>query len=185
MTAISRFRQFSQERRDEFVERGLPARYFFAHRTYYLPKCGPDAFRLAREMCGGKTLDGHVELLLYADPAQLDEFPQEIFFDDDVIWHRQQFGRSGHVAFAYLYREKEKLYCLNLVSDLVQRISRRREHKTRVETRFRGWNHMVLNSILNFAVEKGVEKIYMPVSSLVMAHSDKTRTVQKELFERV
>jgi hypothetical protein len=184
-SVVSRFRQFPEDRRQAFIARGLPARQFFAHRTYYLPKCGPDAVYLAQRMCGRKSLDGHVELLLFADPAEIEQLPPEIFFDDDVIWHRQQFGKTGHVAFAYLFRDGDNLYGLNYVSDLVQRISRRREYATRVEKLFRGWRHMVFNSILNFAIECGARTIYSPVSDLVIAHTDRKRPVKKALFERV
>src|SRR5690349_19254356 len=114
--AVARFRQFSECCRREFIARRLPARHFFAHRTYYLPKCGPDAVFLAEKMCGRKGLDGHVELLMFADPSDVEQLPREIFFDDELIWHRQQLGRAGHVAFAYLFMDGENLYGLNYVS---------------------------------------------------------------------
>lgn len=183
--AVSRFRHFPQDRRSQFVARGVPARHFFAHRTYYLPKCGPDALYLAQKMCGRKTLDGHVEVVLFADPAELEQLPRELFFDDDLVWHRQHFGMNGHVGFAYLFMDGRRLYGLNYVSDVVQRISRRREYATRVEKRFHGWRHMLFNSIVNFAVERGVTTLHSPTSELVMAHTDKARSVKKALFERI
>jgi hypothetical protein len=82
-------------------------------------------------MCGRSSLDGHVELLLFADPAEIEQLPREIFFDDDLIWHRQQLGKTGHVAFAYLFRDGDNLYGLNYVSDLVQRIRRREQPEWR------------------------------------------------------
>jgi hypothetical protein len=182
---VSRFRQFPEDRRQAFVASGLPARHFFAHRTYYVPKCGPDALYLAQRMCGRKRLDGHVELLLYAERPALDHVPPDLYFDDDVVWHRQQFGRPGHVAFAYLIEDGHDLYGLNYVSDLVQRISRRREHATRVEKLFHGWRHMLLNSILNFAIERGVRTIRSPTADLILAHADRKRPAKKALFERV
>ena len=182
---VSRFRQFSEERRHAFIASGLPARHVFAHRTYYLPKCGPDAIYLAQRMCGRKRVDGHVELLLFADAADIEALPTEMFFDDDLFWHRQQFGICGQVAFAYLFREGDDLYGLNYVSDLMQRISRRRAHATRVEKLFRGWRHMLFNSILNFAVEQGVKTIHSPTADLVIAHTDSSRVVKRPLFERI
>lgn len=183
--AVSRFRHFPEDRRPAFVAQGLPARYFFAHRAYYLPKCGPDAAFLAHKMCGRKDLDGHVELIIFADPHELEPFPREIFFDDDLIWHRQQLGKVGLVAFAYLFIDGDRLYGLNYVSDLVQRISRRREYATRIEKRFHGWRHMLFNSILNFAVERGVKTLYSPTSDTVIGHTDRSRPVERSLFERV
>ena len=167
------------------MARGLPTRHFFAHRSYYLAKCGPDAVYLAQKMCGRKNLDAHVEVLVFANPSHLKQFPREIFFDDELIWHRQQLGKTGHVAFGYLFIDGENLYGLNYVSDLVQRISRKREYATQVEKQFHGWRHMLFNSILNFAVERGLRTIRSPASELVMANTDKSRSAKKALFERV
>ena len=136
-------------------------------------------------MCGRRNLDGHVEMVLFADSTELEQLPREIFFDDDLVWHRQHFGMNGHVAFAYLLVDEDQLYGLNYVSDLVQRISRRREYATRVEKRFHGWRHMLLNSIVNFAVERGLRTLHSPTSELVMRHTDKARSVKKALFERI
>ena len=183
--SVCRFREISPDRKTEFIARGLPGRYFFPHRVYYLPKCGPDALRLARGMCGESALNAHWEVLLFADRPWIDEFPEELFFDDDLIWHRQQLGKTGHIAFAYLIIKKGNLYGLNYVSDVVQRISRRQRYRTRIEKKFHGWHYMLLNSMMNFAVEKNIQKIYSPASPLIMAHTDPERTVQRELFERV
>src|SRR6185312_8139775 len=71
------------------------------------------------------------------------------------------------------------------ISDIVQRISRRREYKTRIENRFKGWRHLLLNAILNFALERKLDRVLSPASSLAMRNTDQKRTVQRELFERV
>lgn len=181
----ARFREISFDRRGEFVARGLPARYFFPHRIFYLPKCGPDALKLGRRMCGETRLNGYWELLLHAHPSLLDRFHQELFLDDDVIWHRQQYGTPGHVAFATLVVKDGNLYGLNYVSDLVQRISRRRDDKTRIENVFKGWHYLLLNGIMNFAVEHRLARIYSPTAALIRTQTDPERTVQMELFERV
>jgi hypothetical protein len=182
---VSKYRELSLHRKEEFIVRGLPGRYFFPHRAYYLPKCGPDALRLGQQMCGANRLDAHWEIVLYADAPSIEEFPDELFFDDDLIWHRQQLGRAGHIAFAYLVVRNGNLYGLNYVSDVVQRISRRRRYRTRIEKKFHGWHYMLLNSIMNFAIENNIKTIYSPASALIMAHTDPERIVQKELFERV
>ena len=181
----ARFREVSPDHKSEFAVRGLPGRYFFPHHVYYLPKCGPDALKLGRRMCGETRLDRHWEVVLYAHPSLSGQFPQELFFDDDIIWHRQQLGKPGHIAFAYLVVKDGNLYGLNYVSDLVQRISRRRNYKTRVEKMFRGWHHLLLNSVVNFALEHKLKKVYSPTAAFVMTQTDPKRTVQKELFERV
>ncbi len=182
---ISRFREISPTRKEEFIARGLPGRHFFPHRAYYLPKCGPDALKLGQRMCGASRLDTYWEVLLYAHPSLIEEFPNELFFDDDLIWHRQQLNKLGHIAFAYLVIKNGSLYGLNYVSDLVQRISRRRSYKTRIEKLFNGWHHMLLNSIMNFALENNIARIYSATAAFAIKQTDPERTVQKELFERV
>ena len=185
MLKASYYREISDERVEEFLQKGYKARYFFPHRIYYLPKCGPDGLKLAHRMCGVGDPNKQWEVVLYATSPLIDEFPEELFFDDDIIWHQQQFGKVGHVAFAYLVVSRGNLYGLNYVSDLVQRIGRRRGYKTRIEKIFKGWPHMLLNSIMTFAIENNIKKIYSPTADLAIEHTDSSRNVQRELFERV
>ena len=181
----SYFREVSEERRGEFVGHGFNRkRPFFPHRIYYLPKAGPEALKLANYMCGAYDPNRLWEVLLFATHPQIDEFPEELFFDDELIWHQQQFGKKGHVAFAYLLVSKNKLYGLNYISDLVQRQSKRRRYKNRFN-KFRAWYHLLLNSILSFAVENNIDKVFSPSSGLVMKYTNPEVSVQKRLFERV
>lgn len=115
------FHHVVARRREEFVRAGGKQRDFFPHRLVYLPKCGPDGFRLARRMCGPIHLDTLWEVVLYADPELLREFPRELFFDPDLIWHQQHFGRAGQVATANLARRGDRLLSMVHISDLVQR----------------------------------------------------------------
>ena len=68
-----------------------------------LPKGGPTASSWP-DGCAATTLapTSCWELVLYALPPALDEFPSELFFDDDIVWHQQHFGLPGHVATASL-----------------------------------------------------------------------------------
>ena len=178
------YHEISEDRREEFFQKGYHKRNFFPHRLYYLPKCGPDALKLSERMCNEKEVNSQWEVLLHAASPAIDEFPDDLFFDNDLIWHQQQIGNTGHMAFAYLVLKGADLYGLNYVSDLVQRISRRREYKTRVEKVFQGWIHMLLNAILNFALVNRVKTIHSPTADLALQHTDRTRIVQRELFER-
>jgi hypothetical protein len=181
----SAFREVSARRADEYVARGHARRHFFPHRIYQLPKCGPDGFLLAERMCGKDDPEAMWELVLYADPELLAEFPDELFFDDDLIWHRQQFGRPGQVATASLVLDGSTVYSLTHVSDLVQRISRRREHKTRIEKVFKGWTHMLLNAVMGFARERGAREVRIPTAALAGRHTDRARDPDLTLFERI
>lgn len=182
---ICTYRNITEERIDDFLRHGLKKRYFFPHLTYYLEKCGMDALKLSDHMCGERDPSKGFLILLHAPKHLLKDLPRELFFDDDLVWHQQQFGKEGHIGFAYVVRSGSRLYGLNYVSDIVQRISRRREYKTRVEKRFRGWAEMIFNAIVNFALEIGVRTIYSPSADLAMAHTDRTRHPQRELFDRV
>jgi len=181
----SAFREISPERVDEWVAKGHRRRHFFAHRLFQLPKCGPDGFKLAQAMCGAEELDRHWQLLVFADRALTDRFPRELFFDDDVLWHQQHFGRPGQVASASLVVDPDVIHTMVHQSDLVQRIGRVREHKTQVENRFRGWPWMLANGVLAFALARGIKTVRMPTSELAMRHTDPNRSVEPYMFERV
>jgi hypothetical protein len=179
------FWAIAAERADDYVAKGYKRRNFFPHRTYFLPKCGPDGYMLAKRMTGNDDPSAMWELVLYADPAMLTEFPQDLFFDDDLIWHRQHFGRPGQVASASLVIDGTTLYSITHVSDLVQRISRRREYKTRIEQRFGGWRHMLLNAVFVFAQQHGVQRIHTATADLARRHTDTSRLPGIGLFERI
>jgi hypothetical protein len=185
MPYVSLYREISNEREEEFFQKGYNKRCFFPHDIFYIPKCGPDGLKLSHRMCGESDPNKLWEVVLYATGPEINEFPKELFFDDDIIWHQQQFGKAGQVATANLIVDGNRLYTMVHISDLVQRISRRREYKTKIENWFKGWPHMLLNSIMNFAVENNMEKIYTPTADLAREHTDPSRTVQRELFERV
>lgn len=182
---LARYRDLTAERADEALGRGYARRHFFAHRVHHLAKCGPDGFKLAQWMCGIADPAACSELVLYAAPPLLDDLPRELFFDDDLIWHQQHFGRPGQVASVDLVRDGDTLYALAHVSDLVQRIGRRRAHLTRIEKRFRGWHHMLLNAIADVALADGAARLRSPSAAWAMRHTDRARTVQRELFERL
>lgn len=170
---------------EAFTSRGYKLRHFFPHRIHHLPKCGPDAFRIAASICGVRDPAAHRQLVLYAQDALIEDLPREVFFDDDVIWHQQQFGRPGQVATGNLVLDGRILRATILVSDLVQRISRRRDLKTRVEARFKGWVHMLLNGVLDFALGRGIDTVAVPRASLVLEHTARDRDVDPELYRRI
>ena len=179
------YREFGVGHRQQFVERRIPSRHFFPHRTFTIPKCGPDAFKLASRMIDDRKADAYWVMTLHATPPVLDELPREIFFDDDLFWHRQQYGVPGHVLFAMFVRCGDDLYGLKYVSDLVQRQSRSRGYRTQIESRFGGWPYMLINSLILFAVENGIRAILSPTAAMVMRHSDPARSPKSPLFERV
>jgi hypothetical protein len=124
--------------------------------------------------------------VLYADGPLLEEFPPALFFDDDVAWHQQQFGVGGQVASASLAVDGRTVHALTYVSDLVQRIGRRREHKTRVEKVFKGWAHMLVNAVLAFADERGARTVRSASADLAHRHTDRDNdNVGRVIFDRV
>ena len=179
------FREISGDRLEEFRAKGYKERHFFPHRFYFLPKAGPDGLKMARRMCGITNPNALWEIVLYGFGDAVDTFPEELFFDPDLIWHQQHAGRLGQIATANLVVKGTNVYGMNYISDLVQRISRRREFKTRIENRFKGWQRMLLNSILNFAIEKGLERFYSPTADWTIRHMPPSRQVQRDLFDRI
>lgn len=168
-----------------FLRAGYLARHFFPHQIRCLPKPGPDGCRLARRMCGARDSRELWQIVIHATRPAIDEFPDELFFDPELLWHRQQFNRTGQVASVDLAAKGAVLFTMAHQSDLVQRISRRRPYKTRVETVFNGWHHLLLNAIATVAAEHGFREIRVPTSRFAMEHTDPARPVRPELFERV
>jgi hypothetical protein len=182
---MARFAEAGPGRREEFLAKGGRGRHFFPHRIYRLPKCAPDGFKVGRRMCGRGDVTTHWQVLLYADPQAIEDLPAELFRDDDLMWHRQQYGRPGQLATAALIVDGEEAWSYVHHSDFVQRIGRRREFKTQVEKRFKGWPSMLLNGVMAFALERGARRLRVPASELALEHTDQARDVQAPLFERV
>jgi len=131
------FRELSGDRREEFLHTGYKERHF-PPSFYFLPKGGADGLKMAQRMDGIANPNALWEVVLYACGPAVDTFPEELFFDPDLIWHQQHGGKRGQVATANLVVKGRHVFGLTYMSDLVQRISRRREFKTRVENRFKG-----------------------------------------------
>lgn len=184
-SASSSFWEVTEKHADEARAKGHALRSFFPHQFYVLPKCGPDGLKQAQRMCGVDDPNQCWEIVLYACPSYAKEFPEKLFLDNELVWHQQHFDKPWQVATANLLVHEQRLYALFHLSDIVQRISRRREYKTRIENRLKGWHLMLLNSIGNFAIQHNLFQIYSPTSRLAMKYTDLTRTVQPELFERV
>ena len=171
--------------KERFLQAGYRSNHVFPHRIRRLPKVGPDGFKLAQWMCKGRDPNQLWQIVLHASGSSLDEFPESLFFDPDLVWHQQHFNRAGQVASVGLMADGRTLFTAVHQSDLVQRISRRREYKTRVESVFRGWHHLLLNAVVGFAADRGFREVRVPTSELALEHTDRSRTVQRELFERV
>lgn len=171
-------------RLEEFLAKGYKQRHFFPHAVYRLPKAGPDGQRLAQWM---GIADGavHRQVVLYGLTPAIDEFPDELFFDRELIWHQQHFGLPGQVATANLVLKGPRVYTNTHLSDLVQRISRRREYKTRIENRFKGWPVLLLNAILDFARDAGAIEVYSPTARHVLRFSDPARKTDPAMFEQI
>lgn len=180
----SRFSDFAEAREDEFLAKGFARRDFFPHRVRHLPKCGPDGFKLGARMCGSEVLDRQWQVLLYAAPEMLAEFPRDLFFDREVMWHEQHLGLPGQVASANVVLEGGRAWSYVHQSDLVQRIGRRRECKTRVDSRFGSWPKLLVNALLEFAQRHDARELRVATSTLAMTHTDPARNVEPELFER-
>ena len=145
--------------RSAFAARGFRRSHAFPHRVVRLPKAGPDGYKLAKRMCGDVHPDQLWELVLYALPPALDGLPDELFFDDDIVWHQQQFGLPGQIASINLVERGEDIYAMVLVSDVVQRIGRRRAYKTWIENRFAGWHRLLVHAALEFACYKELDDL--------------------------
>ena len=176
-------RIIDENRKEEFVNKGYKRRYFFPHETYYLPRCAEDGFLLANRMWNISNPNSLWEIILYAWGDSIDEFPEELFFDNDINWHQEHFGKPGQIAAANLIIDGDKLYTLEHISDIVQRIHIRKEYRTRINSCFKHWHHMLLNNVLNFAVENSLKYIYSPTADLLVEKY--LPKVERRYFDRI
>lgn len=180
-----RYREVAAGRLGEWVDAGFRERDFFPHRAFYLHKAAPDGYKLAVKSGLRADAENAWEVVVFALPPAIDGLPNDLFFDDDLMWHRQHFSLVGQVTVASMLVQGSQLYTAAHHSDLVQRISRRREYKTRVDARLRGWDRMLLNSILGFALEHGLTTVNTPTAEYARDQTDPARSVEAELFDRV
>src|SRR5210317_1925080 len=117
---MSVVRIISEERKEEFAHKGYKRRYFFPHETYYLPRCAPEGYFFANRMWNVCNPNSLWELVLFACGDAIKEFPEELFFDKEIVWHEEHFGKPGQVAAANLIIDEDRLYTLEHISDLVQ-----------------------------------------------------------------
>lgn len=182
---MTRVHEIVAARKADFTARGLKESLFFPHRYYRLPKSGPDGMLLANRVCGRTQPAELWEIVLYADEPTLKGIPNSLFFDDDLIWHQQQFGMTGQVATASLVLKGPSMYGVTYVADVVQRIPRHRQYKTRIEKRLKGWVHMLLNAAVCFAIERGCEVFYSLSAETAWKNTDPNRHPQREMFDRI
>ncbi len=168
-----------------FSQRGHRRRHVFPHRIIRLPKGGPDGYKLSSRMCGPIRPDEMWELALYALPPALDGIPASLFFDDDIVWHQQQFGLPGLIATANLVVRPRNVYAMVLVADVVARIGRRRSLKTHIESRFAGWSRLLVNAALDFALDAGAERLMVATAAAAHHHTDPARSPELAFFERI
>jgi len=169
----------------DFLRSGFKQRNWFPHRVYVLPKGGPDGMKLAARITGCREPGRMREFVLYAKAPAIEEFPREVFYDDDLQWHQQQFGIDGQIACACALREDSGLRVYVMISDLVQRVARATQLRTRIDNRFHGWNRLLLNAALQYALESGLSTVWVPASGLVLRNTDQRRTPKPELFVRI
>src|SRR5262249_49547301 len=91
----------------------------------------------------------------------------------------------GQIATINLLRRGTDLYTMVHQSDLVQRASRAGQYRTRIQNRFKGWNFMLLNAVLNFAMEQNIQSVYTPTAELALRNTDPKRNVGPDLFDRI
>jgi len=179
------YRDIGADRIDDFLAAGFQARHWFPHRIRYVPRPGSDGQVLAESMYGVTDPSALRQVVLHAQGGALEGIPAAVFFDRDLVWHQQHLGLPGHVAAANLIVAGRDLLTTARYSDIVQRISRRRDLATLVEKRFRGWDHMLLNAILGYAAERGLRRIRFPGSEIALANTDRKRDPKEALFERL
>lgn len=179
------YRDVGEDRLPDFLRAGFHARHWFPHRVRYVPRPGSDGQVLAESMYGVTDPARLRQVVIHATGSALAGIPADLFFDRDLVWHQQHLGLPGHVAAANLVVAGRDLLTTARYADVVQRLSRRRDVATLVEKRFRGWDHMLLNAILGYAIERGLRTIRFPTAELALTNTDRKRNPKPALFARI
>lgn len=174
---------------EAFAARGFRAREVFGHRVVTIAKQYPDLLAdLQARGCSIEELGAGTfrQLNLYA--TRLEGFPEALFTDSTVNWHRQQLGLNGLVAAAGLYLPGDGTAVVDkLQSDLCQQLVRNEElHRrlrTRVDNRFGAWYKLAWNAVLDFALVSGIRTLWCPTAGAVLARA--RPGLNPALFERI
>lgn len=171
-----------------FLARGFAEREFFRHSAAAIRKQYPDTFLIlqGRGVPPQELLTGELfQINLYSD--ELSGLPDELWTDRQVNWHNQQLGQKGLVAAAGLYLQGDSLAITAMQSDVCQQLYRhadfKRRSKTQIDSRFGHWYRMLINAILDFAIERGVASVRCPTARSVVGETKKS--VRPDLFERI
>jgi hypothetical protein len=171
-----------------FAGRGLSPRRTFDHHAIMIPKSYPDS-RLLMERRGvpraALQAGSFYQLNLYSSESH--GLPDELFWDREINWHGQQFGRSRLIAAAGLWVRGSVATITTMQSDLCQQLYRHPELskscKTRVETRFKYWYIFLLNAVLDACLDGGIATVYSPTGRHIVAHTKKP--ISPDLFARI
>jgi peptidoglycan/xylan/chitin deacetylase (PgdA/CDA1 family) len=173
---------------EAWLAKGLPRRSYFAHEVAWLTKQYPDTFlQLERRGIGEDAVKGGAAYQLNLYALDVEGFPDELFSDPTVNWHRQQLGRKGLVAAAGLYEQDGGLFVTLMQSDLCQQIFRhpalRQRCKTRLDNRFGDWPTLLFNAVLDFALARRLGVVFTPTAAQILTGIK--RAVDPALFRRI
>ena len=100
------------------------------------------------------------------------------------MWHQQHLEKIGLICSASLIIQGDNLYAIEHQSDLVQRIFLKKKYRTRINSHFKYWHYMLLNSIFNFAVENNLANIFSPTADLVLKKII-SRKINRKFIDRI
>lgn len=184
MTSEMTYHAITAEHKPEFVARGYKGRYFFPHEIRYVRRPGCEQFLLLKEIWGIDRPANMYNVLIYGVQDVVSTFPDDLWFHPQVMMHRLHLGLPGLVCWANMCIDGDRLLTDEIQSDVVQHIFMLQELKRQVNARFRPWYYMVLNGVLNFAIQQGLREILIPTPEHLMSrYLDKPLNTQ--LFERI
>ncbi|MBT8402698.1 MAG: hypothetical protein KJP18_02500 [Gemmatimonadetes bacterium] len=160
-------------------------RAFFPHRVRFLPRASPDALYKARRWRVVRRPSRLWTVLVYVEPPTRDELPSDLYFDDDLAWHRQHLGQPGHVALGSAAVQGSELVVLEYLSDVAQRASRVPEYRTRIRSLLGGWPNLTVHALVHLGIRLGLDRLRSPTSDRVLSATDPTREPGPDLFRRV
>lgn len=174
--------------RDSFLRVGYRPGEYFEHRVVELGKKYPDTLLVQQRRGFSRLeLDDATFLQVNVYAVDTDKYADELFFDPQINWHRQQFGMKGLIGAAGLHiQDVETAFVTLIQSDLMQQIHRAgalRRYKSMLENQFRTWPRITLDAVLNAACRCGLRRVFVPTAQTVA--SLLRGQVNPRLFQRI
>ena len=161
---------------DEFLRKGFKERDYFDHEVIATQKFYPyTTYNLMLRGYNEHFINSILPIQINIYAPALASIGDDILWDGQVNWHRQQMEKPGLVAAAGLCIDHSETAMVSIIqSDINQQVYKFANYKSKYKTRLRSWfgkwNLITYNAILDFALSAGIKTVLFPTTDSVFRH---------------